>query len=122
VDVSDLYTLEGEEAVVLGVHLDPGAGGSAVVGRHGQSLKMRVAAAPEGGRANDAAAALLADTFGVSTSAVELVSGAGSRAKRFRLSGVDVDDFRRRLERLVSEGATGQGPVSNVRGGKSRPA
>ena len=116
-DVSDLYRVEaradaageaeGDEAgeakdtVVLHVHVQPGAGRSAVVGRHGTSLKVRVAAAPEGGRANDACGALLADTFGVKTSAVELVSGASSRSKQFRLRGVEIDDFRRQLERAV---------------------
>jgi uncharacterized protein (TIGR00251 family) len=117
VDVSDLYSTEGEENVVLAVHLQPGAGRSAVVGRHGAALKMRVAAAPEGGRANQAAAALLAETFGASPSAVELVGGATSRAKRVRLSGLDLDEFRRRLERLVAEGSTSQGPSGTTRGG-----
>ncbi|HEX6596744.1 MAG TPA: DUF167 domain-containing protein, partial [Acidimicrobiales bacterium] len=70
-DVSDLYRAEGEDAVVLHVHVQPAAGRTAVVGRHGTSLKMRVAAAPEGGRANEAVAALLAETFGVKTADVE---------------------------------------------------
>ena len=95
--IEDLFDVAGDD-VVLRVHVQPGAGRTAVVGRHGQSLKLRVAAPPEGGRANDAVRDLLAETFGLAAGAVELTSGASSRMKRFRLTGVDVDDLRRRLE------------------------
>ena len=103
--VDDLFRTDGDDAVVLHVHLQPGAGRSAVVGRHGTALKVRVAAAPEGGRANEACAELLADTFGLKRAQVELVSGPSSRAKQFKLTGVDLDGFRAQLERAAA-GAT----------------
>jgi uncharacterized protein (TIGR00251 family) len=90
--------------VTLRVHVQPAAGRTAVVGRHGDALKLRVAAAPEGGRANEAIRALLASTFGLKPDAVELTSGASSRLKRFRLTGVQLDEFRRRLEQAVADG------------------
>src|SRR5688572_7865913 len=98
--VDDLFEFAGDD-VVLRVHVQPGAGRTAVVGRHGDALKVRVAAPPEAGRANDACAALLAETFGVAPAKVSLTSGATSRLKRFRLAGVDADDFRRRVELAV---------------------
>jgi uncharacterized protein (TIGR00251 family) len=115
-DVSDLYRTDGDDAVVLHVHVQPGAGRSAVVGRHGPALKVRVAAAPEGGRANDACASLLADTFGLPASQVELASGPRSRAKQFRLSGVDLAEFPRQLERAVGEGRSRPGPEARPAG------
>ncbi|MFN2506982.1 MAG: DUF167 domain-containing protein [Acidimicrobiales bacterium] len=108
-DVSDLYQAQGDDAVVLSVHVQPGAGRSAVVGRHGTALKVKVAAAPEQGRANEACAALLAETFGVKTSGVELTGGGTSRSKRFRISGLDLDEFRRQLERAVAGTGTSTG-------------
>jgi uncharacterized protein (TIGR00251 family) len=105
--VDDLYRADGDDAVVLHVHVQPGAGRSTVVGRHGTALKLRVAAAPEGGRANEAVADLLADTFGVKRSLVELVSGQSSRAKQFKLTGVDLDVFRTQLEREAAGANTG---------------
>lgn len=105
--VADLYRTEGDDAVVLHVHVQPGAGRSAVVGRHGAALKVRVAAAPEGGRANDACAELLAETFGLKRAQVELVSGPSSRAKQFKLTGVDLDTFRTQLERAAAGASTG---------------
>lgn len=99
--VDDLFRPDGDDAVVLHVHVQPAAGRSAIVGRHGTSLKVRVAAAPEGGRANEACADLLAETFGLKRAQVELVGGPSSRAKQYKLSGVEVDAFRTLLERSV---------------------
>jgi uncharacterized protein (TIGR00251 family) len=118
-DVSDLYRTEGDDAVVLSVHVQPGAGRSAVVGRHGASLKVRVAAPPVEGRANEAAAALLGETFGVKTGAVELVGGETSRSKQFRLTGLDVAEFERQLERAVS-GRAGTGSTKSSGSGRRR--
>lgn len=103
-NVDDLYSANGDDAVVLHVHVQPGAGRSAVVGRHGNALKVRVAAPPVGGRANAACADLLAQEFGLVRTQVALSGGESSRAKTYRLSGLDVDEFRRRLEQLVEAG------------------
>ena len=103
--VDDLYEAADPEnaadGVVLRVHLQPGAGRSVVVGRHGDALKVRVAVPPERGRANAACAALLATTFGVAPAAVELVGGATSRSKRFARRGVEPEVFRSALGRVV---------------------
>lgn len=101
--------------VVLRVHVQPGAGRTAVVGRHGTSLKVRVAAPPEGGRANEACRSLIAETFEIPASRVELTSGASSRMKRFRLEGVSLEEFRARLDRVVDEGNTATGPKAKGR-------
>ncbi len=118
--VDDLFRTEGPDAdgraaVVLFVHVQPGAGRSGVVGRHGSALKVRVAAAPEGGRANTATAELLAETFAVKPAQVELVTGASSRSKQFKLAGVDVDAFRVQLERAVGGARPGAGAGTSRR-------
>jgi uncharacterized protein (TIGR00251 family) len=105
--VDDLFDVLGDDGVVLRLHVQPGAGRTAVVGRHGDALKVRVAAPPEGGRANEAVTALMATTFGVKGDQVELVSGESSRSKRVKLSGVDVDEIRRLLNETVSTISTG---------------
>ena len=102
--VDDLFTAAGDDAVVLAVHAQPGAGRSQVVGRHGDAVKIRVAAPPEAGRANDALVALLAERLGVPPKSVTLESGASSRTKRFRIAGVDPAGFADLLERALEEG------------------
>jgi uncharacterized protein len=99
--VDDLYEMRDDGSVVLSVHAQPGAGRTEVVGRHGHALKVKVAAPPEAGRANDALSKLLAESFGVAANAVELVAGTSSRSKRFRISGVEADDARKVIERLA---------------------
>ena len=103
---------DGQPVMVLRVHVQPGAGRSAVVGRHGTALKVRVAAPPVGGRANDACAEVLAETFGLTSSQVELVGGQTSRSKTFRITGLDADEFSRLLEQAVGDGPPGTGPDS----------
>lgn len=110
----DLYEVTAEGTVVLSVHVQPGAGRSAAVGRHGGALKIRVGAPPEGGRANEACGRLLAECFGIAQSQVELISGPASRAKRFRLSDIDLHAFRRDLERMLGA-PSGAGPEGSSR-------
>jgi uncharacterized protein YggU (UPF0235/DUF167 family) len=59
---------------------------------------VSVTAAPSDGRANRAVAELLAEAFGVSVSAVELIRGAASRDKLFRVGGLSLDELRARLD------------------------
>src|SRR3954463_9975423 len=105
--VDDLFDVSGDDAIVLRLHVQPGAGRTAVVGRHGDALKVRVAAAPEGGRANDACLALLGETRGVKADQLELTAGASSRSKRVRITGVPPADVARRLEDAIADAATG---------------
>lgn len=102
--IEELFEVDGEDRVVLHLHVHPGAGRTEIVGRHGDALKIRVATPPEQGRANGACVRLLAEVFEVKPSAVDLVSGATSRSKRFALTGVDVEALRGQLERVLDEG------------------
>jgi uncharacterized protein (TIGR00251 family) len=75
----------------------PGAAKAAVIGRHGDAWKLRVAAAPERGKANDAVVALLAETLSVPRTSVSIVSGSSSRDKIVELTGIAPAEIERRL-------------------------
>ena len=81
----------------------PGAQRAEVVGRHGEAWKVRVAAPPEGGRANDAVVRLLADTIRVPREAVTLVSGHGARDKIVELAGLGPSQIDLRLAAATRE-------------------
>jgi uncharacterized protein (TIGR00251 family) len=79
------------------LRVSPGANSAQVVGRHGEAWKVRVAAPPEGGRANEAVVRLLAETLSLPRDAVTLVSGHGARDKIVELAGLDPTQIERRL-------------------------
>lgn len=75
-------------SVVLTLHIQPGARQTGFAGRHGEAMKLRLAAPPVDGKANAALCAFLAGLCGVPRAAVTLVSGETARAKRVRIAGV----------------------------------
>ncbi len=79
------------------LRVSPRAAGARVVGRHGAAWKVRVAPAPERGKANEAVVALLAETLQVPEASVELVGGAASRDKVVAVRGLSEDEIERRL-------------------------
>ena len=75
----------------------PRAAKSEIVGWLDGALKIRVAAVPQGGRANDALEKLLADTLGVRRSRVRVIAGHGSARKLVEIEGMDRGEIDRRL-------------------------
>jgi uncharacterized protein len=90
----------------LRLRVSPGAARAGIVGRHGDGWKVRVAAAPEAGRANDAVIRLLADTLSVPRAAVTLVSGHAGRDKIVELAGLGPSQIERRLAVAAGKGAS----------------
>jgi hypothetical protein len=86
-----------DRGVTLRLHIQPGAKKTEVVGMHGDALKIRLAAPPVDGKANACLLTFLAETLGVAKSAVCLVSGDTSRAKRVHVSGVAAAAVEARL-------------------------
>ena len=76
------------------VRLTPRGGRDAIDGWDGDVLRVRVAAAPVDGKANDALLRLLAKALGVAPSRVTLVSGAQARLKSVDIDGMAADDVR----------------------------
>lgn len=99
--MAEIYDVDEDGTVVLRLSVVPGAGRSMVAGRHGDALRVRVAAPPEKGRANTAVVELVASTLGVEPAAVTLVSGESSRSKRVRVQGIEEGDLRRRLDGAI---------------------
>ena len=64
----------------------------------GERIMVRVTAAPESGKANDAVVALLAKRLGVPKRSVQIVRGYKSRDKGIRIEGISSVDAIERLQ------------------------
>jgi hypothetical protein len=109
---------DGSGALLLHLHVSPGASRQAVEGWRTepdgtQRLRVRVAAPPEKGRANQAVIRLLADLLQVAPRDIQVVRGEISRAKTVQIAG-DEATLRRQLP---PHAATGNHPPPASRQG-----
>jgi hypothetical protein len=84
------YRLDGC-VITLTLHVQPGARRSGISGLHGEALKIRLAAPPIDGRANEALLKYLAALFAVPQRQVELRHGEQSRHKVVTITGSRID-------------------------------
>ena len=76
--------------VRLQLHVQPRARRNEAAGIHGEALKIRLAAPPVDGAANEALARWLALTLNVPAASIPLVRGTTSRRKVMEVAGVSV--------------------------------
>ena len=69
------------DGITLTLHVQPGAKRSEIVGLHGDALKLKLAAPPVEGKANEALLCFIAAQFQVALRDVTLKQGAQSRHK-----------------------------------------
>ncbi len=77
--------------------MTPGARRNELSGVADGRLRVRLAAPPVEGRANEALVRYLAEALGVRRDQVSVVAGGRSRRKLVHLSGVTLPEARRRL-------------------------
>lgn len=81
----------------LAIKVVPKSSRNGVVGWIGDALKVRVTAAPERGRANDAVEEVIAGVLDVPRGQVRVVAGHTSPRKVVEIDGLDDSEVRRRL-------------------------
>lgn len=79
------------------VRAQPRASRTELAGLHGDALKIRVAAPPVDGAANEAIVRLLARSLGVPPGAVRIARGGSGRTKLIEVRGVDATTAAARL-------------------------
>ena len=77
-------------SVTFKVHVVPRSSRSEIVGEHNRALRVRIAAPPVAGAANEELTKILARAFKVSRSAVAIRGGHTSRIKQVTLTGVSL--------------------------------
>jgi uncharacterized protein (TIGR00251 family) len=71
------------------VHVQPRASVTEIVGWHGEAIKIRLAAPPVDGAANEELVRFLAGRLALPRASIVLASGASGRAKRLEIAGLD---------------------------------
>jgi uncharacterized protein len=92
-----LDVTEAGGTITFRVRVAPRASRTAIAGEHDGALKVRVAAPPAGGAANEELTRFLARALKVPQREVEIVSGHSSKTKVVRVAGAVAE----RLSRLV---------------------
>jgi uncharacterized protein len=93
--VSDWFRAAGDGRITLTLHIQPGAKKTEFAGLHGDALKIRLAAPPVDGKANEALLKFVAETLGLAKSAISLKSGQTSRRKVVEVCGARIEAIAR---------------------------
>jgi uncharacterized protein (TIGR00251 family) len=81
-------------AMQFAVVVQPRASRTEIVGEHGGALKLRVAAPPVDGAANEELIRFLARSLSVPQSAVRVLRGSTGRRKVVEVAGISAADVR----------------------------
>jgi hypothetical protein len=85
--------------VRLKLKVSPKSRANEIAGRRADgAIHVRVTAAAESGKANEAVVRALADALGLPRGAVRIVGGAASREKWVELDGIDETELKHRLD------------------------
>ena len=87
--------------VLVTVRVTPRAGRTAIAGVRGDTLLVKLAAAPVDGAANDALIAFLSEVFELPRRNIAIVAGVRSRTKRVELVGASSSAMDARLAAVL---------------------
>jgi uncharacterized protein (TIGR00251 family) len=85
-------------SLLLSLYVQPRSGQNAIVGLHGDTIKLRLNAPPVDGKANKAVIAFFAKSLKIPKSAITVRSGLQSRMKKILLTGVEEEQIRGLIE------------------------
>src|SRR5262245_42684582 len=90
---------DGKVGALLAVHVQPNSSQTHCAGRHGNALKIRVAAPPADGAANGALLKFLAGELSVARASLSIESGASGRQKVVLVKGMHAQQIEVYLAR-----------------------
>jgi len=82
---------EKDNAVTIRLRVQPRASRTEIVGEHAGAIKLRVAAPPVDGKANEECRRFLAKLLKVGATSIEIISGESSRDKVIRVSNISAE-------------------------------
>src|SRR5262245_36714233 len=98
----DNVVRDGGPTIKLRLKVVPSSSRTSIDGWLGDTLKIRVTAPPERGKANAAVEAAIAEALGVSSHCVRVVSGQTSARKVIEVTGLSESEVHHRLGKSTS--------------------
>lgn len=86
-----------ERGVVFRAKIVPGSSRTAITGLFNEMLKIKIAAPPEKGKANQCLLKFLAQNLGVKKNAISIIAGQTSAIKQVQVLGISADSLLRKL-------------------------
>ncbi|MBN2020211.1 MAG: DUF167 domain-containing protein [Sedimentisphaerales bacterium] len=93
----ELKIQQANNATVFTVKVVPRSSKTAIAGVLGEMLKIKLSAAPEKGKANEALIVFLAETLGVKKNAITITAGQTSPVKTIRITGISAEMVLQKL-------------------------
>lgn len=93
--MTEWFRVASDGRITLTLHIQPGAKKTEFAGLHGDALKIRLAAPPVDGKANEALIKFVAGVLRLPKSAVNLKSGQTSRRKVLEVVGATAEAVAR---------------------------
>ena len=102
-DMTNLPIQESDEGIVLAAKIVPGSSSTRICGLLDGMLKIKVAAPPEKGKANQCLLRFLAKELGLKKNAVSLISGKTSPVKQIRIVGFSRETLLKKLNLMEQD-------------------
>jgi uncharacterized protein len=97
--MEELRIQQTNNAVIFSVKVVPRSSKTAIAGLLGGMLKIKLAAAPEKGKANESLVEFLADKLGVKKNVVSITSGHTSPVKTIQITGLTAEAILQKLNK-----------------------
>jgi uncharacterized protein len=95
--MTDLNIRQTEGSVIFTVKIVPGSSSTKISGILDDMLKIKVAAAPEKGKANQCLIKFLAEMLDVKKNSIQIISGQTSPVKQIQISGISSNTLLKQL-------------------------
>ncbi|MFA6185751.1 MAG: DUF167 domain-containing protein [Phycisphaerae bacterium] len=97
--VENLKISQTPNGIIFGVKVVPAGSKTSIEGIYGDMLKVKLSAAPEKGKANEALIEFLAEKLGVKRKFVKIVSGQTSKVKQVAVEQMSQQEFFERIKK-----------------------
>ena len=95
--MTGLAIREDNDGVIFSAKIVPASSRTAIAGLLDGMVKIKVAAPPEKGKANQLLLSFLAKQLGIKTKALSIISGQSSAVKQIKIAGISTQTLREKL-------------------------